>query len=219
MGIFSRMTDIINSNINSMLEKAEDPEKMIRLMTQEMEETLVDIKSQAAGVMARLEYEKRSLAEIDKRIAVWHERAKLALAAGDEALAREAIGKKTEVAAHREQVAGQVAETEEAAEHFKRDICRLNEKLVEAKARRNSLIARARAADASGEVDEKLRRAESIDVIARFEKIEKKILEKEMLAGLESPEDGIEEKFARMEKEKTISHELDKLKRELGQNG
>ena len=90
MGVFSRMRDIVNANLNSMLEKAEDPEKLIKLMIMEMEDTLVEIKASAAGVMASRKKSQRELAAYQKKSQDWGDKAALALSKDREDLAREA---------------------------------------------------------------------------------------------------------------------------------
>ena len=98
MGIFTRFRDIINSNINAMLDKAEDPEKLIKLMIREMEDTLVEIKAACAGVIARSKKTGRHLEEVLSRAGVWEERAGLAVTKGRDDLAREALLEKRKFA-------------------------------------------------------------------------------------------------------------------------
>src|SRR5215468_8819054 len=94
MGIFTRLSDIISSNLNAMLDKAEDPEKLIRLMIQEMEDTLIEIKASCAGVMATKKRVQRELDEVMARAEQWAQRAQLAMNKGREDLAREALVEK-----------------------------------------------------------------------------------------------------------------------------
>ena len=91
MGIFTRFRDIVGSNINSMLDRAEDPEKLIKLMIQEMEHTLIELKAACAGVMAENKKVERQLQGIDKRVVYWERKANLAVNKGREVLAREAL--------------------------------------------------------------------------------------------------------------------------------
>ena len=91
MGIFTRFRDIVSSNINAMLDSAEDPEKLIKLMIREMEDTLIEIKASCAGVMAERKKEQRQLEEIEARAKHWGEKAELAVRKGRDDLAREAL--------------------------------------------------------------------------------------------------------------------------------
>ena len=91
MGIFSRFMDIVNSNINSLLDKAEDPEKMLRLMIQEMEDTLIELKSNAAGSIAQKIKLERKASDTEATVSRWEQRAMLAIEKGKEDLAREAL--------------------------------------------------------------------------------------------------------------------------------
>ena len=90
MGIFTRFRDIISSNINAMLDKAEDPEKLISLMIREMEDTLVEIKASCAGVMANKKKLQRQMSEAQARSENWEQKAALAVTKGRDDLAREA---------------------------------------------------------------------------------------------------------------------------------
>jgi len=91
MGIFTRFRDIVGSNINSMLDRAEDPEKLIKLMIQEMEDTLIELKTACAGVMAENKKVECQLQGIDKRVDYWESKANLAVRKGRDDLAREAL--------------------------------------------------------------------------------------------------------------------------------
>src|SRR5512136_2809831 len=98
MGIFTRFRDIVNSNINAMLDKAEDPEKLIKLMIREMEDTLVELKASCAGVMAGSKKIERNISEVKARVEYWAEKAPLAVSKGRDDLAREALIQKKKYA-------------------------------------------------------------------------------------------------------------------------
>ena len=113
MGIFSRMTDIINSNINSLLDQAEDPEKMIRLIIQEMEDTLVEVRSSSARVLAERKTAARRLERVSEEAAGWEEKAKLAISKGREDLARAALQEKRAIEEEVTAVEAELAATDE----------------------------------------------------------------------------------------------------------
>ena len=115
MGIFSRMTDIINSNLNAMLDSAEDPEKMVRLIIQEMEDTLVEVRSSSARVLADRKAAARRLEQVQAEAASWEEKARLAITKGREDLARAALQEKRAI---EEEVALVEAELQATDEHI-----------------------------------------------------------------------------------------------------
>jgi phage shock protein A len=97
MGVFSRLADIINSNLSALLDRAEDPAKTIRLMIQEMEETLVETRANAARLIADSKGLKRRRGQLDEAIADWQRKAELALSKGREDLARGALAEKARI--------------------------------------------------------------------------------------------------------------------------
>ena len=135
MGIFSRMTDIINSNINSMLDQAEDPEKMIRLIIQEMEDTLVEVRSSSARVLADRKAAARRLEQVRDEARNWEDKARLAVSKNREDLARAALQEKRAI---EEEVAIVTAELEATDEHIAQlndEVAKLQQKLTDARAK------------------------------------------------------------------------------------
>ena len=142
MGIFTRFRDIVGSNINSMLDKAEDPEKLIKLMIQEMEDTLIELKSACAGVMAGSKKNERQLQALNQRCDYWESKANLAVSKGRDDLAREALLEKRRYSRRAESLTSELTEHEALLEQYKEDIRQLEEKLKNAREKERMLVQR-----------------------------------------------------------------------------
>ena len=149
MGIFTRFSDIVNSNINAILDKAEDPEKIVRLMIQEMEDTLVEVRSAAARSIADKKDLNRKLAALEREQIEWASKAELALRKGREDLAKAALVEKSRVTAAMEIVRSDYQAIDDGLSKLNEDIARLESKLLDAKTarRRSSPVTRPRPAD------------------------------------------------------------------------
>jgi phage shock protein A len=221
MGIFSRMTDIINSNINSLLEQAEDPEKMIRLIIQEMEDTLVEVRSSSARVLADRKAAARRLEQVQAEAETWEEKAKLAISKGREDLARAALQEKYEI---EDEVAGVAAELQATDEHISQlseEVAKLQQKLTDAKAKQKALMMRSKTVESRIKVKRQMHREALDGAFQRFEHFERRMdnLESQLESmdiGREVPADLAAEINALAEDER-ISGELERLKTELGQ--
>ncbi len=215
MGIFSRLSDIINANLNALLDRAEDPEKMVRLMIQEMEDTLVEVRSDAARTIADQKDIRRRLAKLETLAREWERKAELALAKEREDLARGALlekAKAEEMAAH---LAEELEHLDEALSRHQESIAKLEAKLREARAKKAALEARHKTAANELKVRRNLYDRRIEDAFARFAKVEQRIerLESEAEA-LEIGREGIdlEEEFRALEVDERISAELEALK-------
>ncbi len=175
MGIFSRLTDIVNSNITALLDKAEDPAKMIRLIVQEMEDTLVEVRSDAARLIADRKEIKRRLGRLAEAQGEWQKRAELALTKDREDLARAALVEKAKIAELVATMEADDADLKERMGHLDEDIVRLQAKLVEAKAKQAALMARAQSANARLAIREQLYDGRVDNAVARFDYMEKKL--------------------------------------------
>ena len=140
MGIFTRFRDIVSSNINAMLDKAEDPEKLIKLMIREMEDTLVEIKTACAGVMANGKKIERQLEGLESRAAYWEEKAELAVNKGRDDLAREALVEKRKFTRRIETLGSELVEHNLLIEQYQDDIRQLEEKLKSARDKQRLLV-------------------------------------------------------------------------------
>jgi len=184
MGVFSRLRDIIGSNINSMLEKAEDPEKLIKLMIQEMEDTLVEIKATCAGAMANNKKVERELQHVRQQVKDWDDRVTLAVRKGRDDLAREALLQKRRLGEGVEALEREVAEGEELERKYKEDIQKLEEKLQTAREKHRILVQRHIHARQSRRARQSIRKADHQSAIVRFEKFENRIERMEAEADL-----------------------------------
>lgn len=218
MGIFSRLTDIVNSNITALLDKAEDPAKMIRLIVQEMEDTLVEVRSDAARLIADRKEIARRLGKLQDAQTEWQKRAELALSRDREDLARAALVEKAKVAELVKALGTDDAILAERMANLDADIHRLQAKLGEAKAKQASLTARAQTANARLSVREQLYDGRVDGALARFDSIEKKLDEVE--GRVEAFDLGkgksLAEEIADLEAESEIEAELAKLKATTG---
>jgi phage shock protein A len=142
MGIFSRLSDIVNSNINSLLDKAEDPEKIIRLIIQEMEDTLVEVRSDAVRIIADRKEAERQIARLTAERDDWQAKAELAMSKGREDLARAALVARTRVAEAVDAEAKHLDEINKGLEQQGEDISRLQAKLDDARKREAVMVSR-----------------------------------------------------------------------------
>jgi len=175
MSIFSRLSDIINANINALLEKAEDPEKIIRLMIQEMEDTLVEIRSAAAKCIADRKELKRHADHLEKESAEWARRAELAVRREREDLARAALAEKQAIADRIEHMNGETGLLEQQLAKFNEDITKLQAKLTDAKNRQRSIVLRHKTATTQLAARKHIHDDRIDEMLFRFENAERKI--------------------------------------------
>lgn len=214
MGIFTRFRDIVSANINAMLDRAEDPEKMIKLMIREMEDTLIEIKSSCAGVIAGRKKVERRLAEVEERKSLWEQRAELAVNKGRDDLAREALVEKRRFSELAETLHKEIAEHDGLIEQYQDDIRELENKLHSAKEKKRILVQRHRKAQSKKRAQEDIRRMDSSDTIARFDHLESRIERMEAEADMVNfgNSDNIEDEFEELKSDEDIEKELAKLK-------
>ena len=184
MGIFTRFRDIVGSNINSMLDRAEDPEKLIKLMIQEMEDTLIELKSACAGEMAESKKVERLLMVTQKRVAYWEDKANLAVNKGRDDLARHALLEKRRHSQRAESLSNELTDHEALLAQYKEDIRQLEEKLKNARDKERMLVQRHIHATRKKRAQEEMRRIDSADAIFKFEELEHRIEHMEAEADL-----------------------------------
>jgi phage shock protein A len=220
MGIFSRMTDIINSNIKSMLDQAEDPQKMIRLIIQEMEDTLVEVRSSSAKVLADRKAAARRLEQVEGEAANWEEKAKLAIRKGREDLARAALQEKRAIEEEVTVVGAELEATDEHIAQLNVEVAKLQQKLSDAKAKQKALVMRSKTVESRIKVKRQIQREALDNAFERFEHYERRMdtLEgqlESMDLGREVPPDLAAEIDA-LQEDGRINDELQRLKSEMG---
>jgi len=214
MSIFSRLTDIVQSNLNSLLDRAEDPEKLIRLIIQEMEDTLVEVRSSTVKIIAERKEIERRIADLHRERDSWDRKAETALTHDREDLAKQALLAKSRAAEEADVLTAQLAQVEEALSKSNEDIGRLQAKLTDAKNREKALVARTKTAANRVRVRSTLHDERINDAFSRFEQVERNLDELE--GRVEAYDVGrtktLTEEIADLEADKKVQDELSALK-------
>jgi phage shock protein A len=217
MGIFSRFADIINSNISALLDKAEDPEKMVRLIIQEMEDTLVEVRSTSAKVLAEKKELLRRIARVQEQVQDWQDKAELALSKDREDLAKAALVEKQKASSLVDAQHQELVVVEEHIGRLKEEIVQLQEKLLDAKARQKTIIMRKQTANSRLEVKKQLDSSKIDNAMLKFEQYERRV--EGLEAQVESYELGgkhsLANEFAALEAEDSVNAELAALKAKM----
>ena len=219
MGVFSRMTDIVNSNINALLDKAEDPEKMVRLIIQEMEETLVEVRTASARAIADKKELARRRERLQDEAADWERKAELAVSKGRDDLARAALVEKskaedvgTALAAELETLDGTLAKLND-------DIHALQQKIKDARARQKAILVRGKAAQTRLGVRRHLHDHSIEDAMNRFEEYERKMDDLEgQVESYDLGQRSLKEQINDLEVDENVDEELRKLKARVKDN-
>jgi phage shock protein A len=214
MGIFSRFSDIINANINAVLEKAEDPEKIIRLMIQEMEDTLVEIRSAAAKCIADRKELGRHIAHLEREHEEWGRRAELAMRRDREDLARAALIEKQAIADQVERMKKELDSLDGQFEKFNADITQLQSKLNDAKTRQRSIVIRHTTASSQLSARKHIHSDRLDEMLFRFESAERRIdrVESEAEAVAMGRGGNLADEIESLESDDRVEAELAKLK-------
>ncbi|MEO8779896.1 MAG: phage shock protein PspA [Rhodanobacter sp.] len=218
MGVFSRMSDIVNSNINAMLDKAENPEKMVRLIIQEMEDTLVEVRSAAARAIAdRKELERRA-AHATREADEWQRRAELAITKGRDDLAKAALAEKKQMVGAQDSFREQHKEIELGLAKLNDDIAALQAKLADAKHRQKLLETRHDTAAYRLKARSRTHDARINDALGRFDHYERKLedMEGKVDAYDLGKQHGLDRQFADLETDDHVEAELAALKERMG---
>mgnify|MGYP000017630051 CR=1 FL=1 len=217
MGMFSRFTDIINANINSMLDKAEHPEKMIKLIITEMEETLVEVRSTAAKHIAEKKTLLSQIRVMETSASNWQEKAERAVCKARDDLAKAALAEKNKAAAEIAALTEELQALEEFLMAVQEDGQRIQDKLTEAKRRQEALLLRQQ----SAHVRLKVRERENIynieEAMSKFERYQQKIdrVEAELEAYDLTKNNDLDSQFKALEEDENIESELADLKKKV----
>ena len=222
MGIFSRMSDIINSNINAMLDQAEDPAKMVRLIIQEMEDTLVEVRTSSARVLAERKQATRRLEQARADAEGWEEKARLALSRQREELARGALQEKRASDEEVTLVEVELAAADEHIEQLSTEVVQLQQKLDDARARQKALSLRTETVQSRIKVKRQIQRDALDDAFLRFERFERRMdtLESQLEAmdiGRDVSPD-LAAQINVLTDDERISDDLARLKKEMGKS-
>lgn len=215
MGIFSRTRDIIAANVTDLLDRAEDPAKMIRMIILEMEETLVEVRASAARTIADQKEMRRHIAKLEGLQQNWTEKAQLALSKDREDLAKAALVEKQKASDMAEQLSHEIAVLDDSLRSSEEDIAKLQAKLREARARQNSLVTRMESAQNRLRVREAYAGEKVNDAFARFEMLERRVDLAEGradAAGLGQSPKTLEEEIAELQASDKVDAELAALK-------
>ena len=214
MGIFSRFSDIINSNLTALLDRAEDPAKMVRMMIQEMEETLVEVRTSSARVLADRKEQERRLLRLQQDVQDWESKARLALGKGRDDLARAALTEKQAVEETVRLAERELKVIEEQLSVLNEEIGQLQQKLDDAKAKQQSLLAREQTSRSRMDIRRSSNREKLEEAFRKFEAYERKM--DNMEAEVEAQDLGrsrtLHDEFAEFERNDKVESELEALK-------
>ena len=222
MGIFSRTRDIIAANVTDLLDRAEDPAKMIRMIILEMEETLVEVRASAARTIADQKELRRHILKLEKLQDSWMEKAELALSKDREDLAKAALVEKQKAADMGDQLKHEIATLDESLRAYEEDISKLQGKLREARARQNAIMTRLETAQNRIRVREAYAGQKVEEAFSRFEVLERRVDFAEGRAdalSLGAQPKTLEEEFAELKSAEKVEAELAALKARASKEG
>jgi len=216
MGIFSRFTDIISSNINNLLDKAEDPAKMVRLIIQEMEDTLVEVRSSSAKTLADKKELTRRVERFENEARQWQEKAELALSKDREDLARAALVEKKKSNDSAQTILQDLMHTEEHISKLQDEISQLQDKLADAKARQKTIIMREKTVNSRLKVKKNIDSNKVDDALSRFDRYERKIDDIEgQVESYDLGSKSLADEIAELESDEKVDDELASLKAKM----
>lgn len=219
MGIFSRFTDIVNANINALLDSAEDPKKMIRLIIQEMEETLVEVRSSSARIIADKKEVHRRLSRLVAESSEWQTKAKLAVSKNRDDLARAALAEKTTVEEEMVLVERELQALDDNLTILSDEVAQLQVKLDDAKAKQKTLLLRAQTVENRYKVKRQINKRNIEDAFNKFEMFERRMDELEgQVESFDVGRTDLASEIDQLASDEKINEELARIKREMKPN-
>lgn len=219
MAIFERISDLVRSNINDLIDKAENPEKMVKQIIIDMEDQLRKSTQSLGTAMGSLNSVKKQLSTAQEQSLTWQNKAKACLEQGNEDLAKQALENKVKQDQMVSQYQEMVNSMEAQVTEIKSQIDILKQKLEEARSKQAMLTARSQMADAKSQMAKTLGNMDSKSAFAKMDKMEQKVAQKEAQADAFSDVSGVQESdsdpFAKMDKDNAVNEELEKLKKEM----
>lgn len=217
MGVFKRMRDIVGANVNAMLDRAEDPEKLVRLMVREMEDALIEVKASIANLMAAKRKIARDRSEATRLTAEWESKAELAVSRGRDDLAREALFTKRRYADRVESLDKETSHIEGMIAQAKSDLTEIESKLKTVRERQRVLVQRHKQAQRRKRTETTIRKVDTSGVLERIERFENRIEHMESEAELVNFGRGqsVDDQLAKMQRDETIEKELAELKQKV----
>ena len=220
MGIFSRTRDIIAANFNDLLEQADDPSKMIRMIIMEMEETLVEVRASAARTIADQKEMHRHTVKLERLQADWAEKAQLALSKDREDLARAALLEKKRASDMADQLKQEIGVLDDALRAYEQDIAKLQNRLREARSRQTQIAARLESAENRVKLRSLMTNERVDEALTRFDQLERRVDYAEGRADALSIADGtkptLADEISALESSDKVDAELEEMKRALG---
>jgi phage shock protein A len=220
MGIFSRFADIVNSNINALIDKAEDPEKLIRLIVQEMEDTLVEVRTTSARTIAEKKELTRRIGQLRSEAEEWERKAELAINKQREDLAKAALSERNKAAAIADEIQLDLTRIEDELTRLSNEVTQLQDKLNDARTRQKALIMRHKTTSSRLKVKQSLYDTSAEDAVTRFDRFERKLdeLESEVEAYDLGRNKNLADEINDLEKQEEIDQQLAELKARVGKS-
>jgi phage shock protein A len=217
MGLLDRLSRLIRANLNSLISRAEDPEKILEQTVIEMQDNLIRLRQAVAQAIATQKRTERQASQAELNAEEWYRRAQLALQKGDETLAREALSRRQSFVETATALRSQIGQQSGIVTQLKQNMRTLENKLAEAKTKKDMYIARARSAQASAKLNEMLGSVGTQDAMAAFERMEQRVLqlESQAEATAELNAGSLEQQFRNLESGGSVDAELEALKAKL----